>query len=163
MENIKILRVFNGVLFAAFSTVALSVWFYWTEQCGIRKCSYDLTEFILRPVLWGSIAWAIITGMLLFFPAALFKKWLLHVGLIGMAFMLYCVLNTDPRSSSFWLDIDRGMAAWASGVVVGLVSVLYIIGTYLFSWVKTKTTPTPWYRLLAIIPAALVMYFFAVM
>jgi hypothetical protein len=154
-------KIINGTLFFVTFGVALGIWYFWDKYCLEIKCSYVLTEYTLRPLLWGSIAWAIIFGTLLFFPSTVFKKWLLHVGLIGFLFMVYCVLNTDPRASSFWLDIDRGRAAWISGVVIALVTALYLIVIYLYSWVKTKTTPTPWSRLLVLIPAALVVYYFA--
>jgi hypothetical protein len=163
MQNIKYFKLINIGLVTVTVLIATITWIYWKTVCATTGCDSILREYTLRPLLWGSIAWAIISGTLLFFPASVFKKWLFHIGILGMFFMIYCILNTDPHASSFWLDIDRGRAAWASGVVVALVTGLYIMGSYLFSWVKTKTTPTTWYQLLVLIPAALVMYYFAVM
>lgn len=163
MQNLKNYKSLNIGLVVLTTLTAVSVWIYWKTVCASVGCDSILREYTLRPLLWGSIAWSIILGTLLFFPSTVFKKWALHVGLIGMFFMMYSVLNTDPRSSSFWLDIDRGRAAWISGVVIACITGLYIIGTYLYLWMKTKTTPTSWYRLLILIPSAVVMYYFAIM
>lgn len=156
-------RKINITLSVVTGLIALGTWVYWEYVCSGRNCSLYLIDWVLDPLLWGSIAWAIISGTLMFFPATLFKKWALHVGIIGMLFMVYCVLNTDPRASSFWLDIDRGRAAWASGVIVWFVTALYLLGTYVLSWMKKKTMPTVWYRLLMLVPSAMVMYYFAVL
>lgn len=162
MKKNNIYKLINSILFTVSLATVISVWLYWDNICGGHTCSLDLIDWYLTPLLWGGIAWSIIFGTLLAFPSSLFKRWLVHVGVWGMLAMLFVVLDTDPRSSSFWLDIDRGRAAWFTGVPIAFITALYIIGTYLYVWKKTHTTPTAWSRLLVLIPAALLMYGIAV-
>ena len=163
MQNVPTYRILNRILFLISVVVALGVWVYWSYVCGGHSCTLYLIDWFLTPLLWGGVAWSIIFGTMLFFPAQLFKRWLLHVGIWGMLIMIFVVLDTDPRSSSLWFPMDRGRSAWFSGVFVGAVTGLYILGTYAYVWKRTKTIPTPPSRLCILIVAFLFFYYFATM
>jgi hypothetical protein len=139
--------------------LSLGTWEYWKTVCGEQRgCTLYQMDWIMSPLLWGSLIWAIILLSLLAFPARVFKRWLLHVGWWGALLTILYVISTDPRSSHI-LSPDRGQAAWLVGGLIAILTALYLILWYLISSRRFGTTPAPWSRLLALIPAALAIYF----
>ncbi len=119
----------NIVLLVILSFISVGVWVYWRNFCTSETCRFELTEYFMRPVLWGSLALAITSGALVMFPSLLFKQWCTYIFSWVFPLALWGVLETDPRSSDI-LSLGRGQVAWLWGMALFAVTVLYVVGWY---------------------------------
>lgn len=150
-----IYKKWNIGLSILFGLIVIGTWVYWEYICGGHKCSLQLLDWTLDPLLWGSIPLTIIFVTFLFLPAKLFKQWLLHVCSWSIPFALFMILSTDPRSSNI-LSLDRGQVAWLLGTILLIITFVYTIGWYIYEWRKGRIVISDFSRLaVLLVPTAL--------
>lgn len=147
----------NIILSSIFAMLALVAWFFWKNACNDGGCDVNFIREILKPLLWGSLALAIIFSSLLPFPSELFKKWLCYIGSWGLPLMFLGVLSTDPHSSNI-LSFGRGQVAWLLGTVVFAITACFIIGWYLWYGLHKKQQEVPLSRPAYLVPF-LILFF----
>lgn len=113
------------------------IWLYWEYFCIQGNCSWEIRNFLFRPLLWGSLALSIISSSLLFFPPKFFKLWLLFIASWSIPLALYFILGENPYSSSI-LSPGRGLLSWIFGIFILLITMVYAIGWHLCEWRKGK-------------------------
>lgn len=150
-------KKWNIGLSIGMAIIAGGVWLYWEYACGGHKCSLQLLDWTLDPLLWSSIPLAIIFTTLLFFPSKLFERFLFHIFSWSIPISLLMILNTDPRSSNI-LSFDRGQVAWLLGSIIFLITILYAIGWHIYEWRKGRIAGDAFARLSVFLISGAIFY-----
>lgn len=133
----NIYKKWNIGLSIATATIAAGMWLYWEYVCKGGSCSWELRNFLFRPLIWGNLALAIIFTSLLVFPSRFFRQWLIHIASWSVILSLYFILQEDPRSSNI-LSVGRGLLSWALGTLIFILTILYALGWHIYEWRKGR-------------------------
>ena len=155
MDGYKKLNIAITVVSALIASV---VWVYWSSMCVKSNCSFDLTEKILRPLIWTNIPLAIITLSLLPFPSVVFKRWLFYIASWVVPLCIIMILDIDPRSP--WLfGIGRAVVSVSLAAMLLTITLAHIVGWHLYRWRKGTLRKSELAKLLyLIVPIGMYWY-----
>jgi len=80
---------------------------------------------LIKPLLFGGLAFSASLALLLFFPSIIFKQWLLRIASWFIPLSMFYVLSI-PRSGGGMLMPDRGATALQLMAVLFVVTAIYV-------------------------------------
>lgn len=138
--------------------VAATSYFYWSNMCGGHSCSESLLEGFLFPLIWGPLALSFSFGTVAFFSEKTIKFWLIGVLSWFLPLSILIVANIDIRSESWFLNITRGHVAWLLGILLYIITTIFIVGFYVVSYWKGKIQKAELKKLLLLVPTSGIVY-----
>lgn len=152
-----IYKKWNIGLSIATGVIAGSAWLYWESVCVGGSCSWEIRNFLFRPLIWGNLAFALVVTSLLALPSKLFKQWCIHIVSWSIPLAIFLIIQEDPRSSNI-LAIGRGLVAWLMGVLLFLVTALYAIGWHIVEVRRGRLAVRDLYKLSVFLISGALMY-----
>jgi hypothetical protein len=101
---------------------------------------YKVFDSIYHPVMVSAKWLAAILGVLLLFPARIFRKWLFYIAPVVLLLTWYLVQGISVYSSNL-LNPTRAKMAENGMMLLAAVTVVFVIGHLVYDRRKNKATP----------------------
>lgn len=129
---LKKYKILNVILFVLISILLAYMYVSYTKWF-VGEGSYDFYKYyyaIYEPIYEGGKWLALILGILLFFPAYIFRRWLVYVAAPIILLTIYLVQEISVYSGNF-LNPSRGqLAAYGMIVLAAITSVFVLVQLY---------------------------------
>ncbi|MBY0538529.1 hypothetical protein K2P47_04005 [Patescibacteria group bacterium] len=133
-EKFKLINLF---LFLVVLLTVVFVYLYVNSGNCINNCTVELKKGIINPVYSGGLWLAVILGILLLFPAQIFRKWLFYIAPPILLITLYLVQGISVYSGNP-LNPTRAQMAENGMFVLAVVTTLFVLMQLYLSWKKIK-------------------------
>jgi hypothetical protein len=139
LEKYKLTNVLLFIIVLVVFTVMNLNYNKWFQGADIDYI-YKVFDSIYHPVMVSAKWLAVILGVLLLFPARIFRKWLLYIAPAVLLLTWYLVQGISVYSSNL-LNPTRAKMAENGMILLAAITVVFVIGHLIYDRRKKKVTP----------------------
>ena len=134
-------KLINITLFLSVLLLVGALYVYVSQGYCLENCSLDLKKGIMNPLFSGGKWLAAILGILILFPAHIFRKWLFYVAPVVLLLTWYLVQGISVYSSNL-LNPTRAKMAENGMMLLAGVTVVFVLAHLIYDWHKKKMSKT---------------------
>jgi len=134
-------KIVNIILFVFSAIFSLCSYYLISSNYCLNGCNLDFKLEVVNPVYAGGYILTGVLAVLLLFPADLFRRWLWYLGGPFLVITLIELSTIPTRGGNIASPTRVGMAElMMQGLVI--LSVLFIVGYYTWTWYQKREKPT---------------------
>lgn len=126
MKNILLSKKMTSLTTLFMTFVTAGIFIVFETKCFGNSCGSEAIRGFIKPLIWFGITASILSSVFLFFPEAVFKSWLKKIASWYLA-VLFIITATTPVYSSNILSVDRSQVVFIGMILLGLITLVYII------------------------------------
>jgi len=138
MRKINKYKWINIAFFLFTVMIYGTVHYLFSANYCVDGCNSELKSSIFNPLYAGGHIVIMCLGLLLIFPADLFRRWLFYVGGPFLILSLLEISSIETRGGGITAPTRVGMAELLMQILFA-ITVLFIVGYYLLTWYKNRS------------------------
>jgi len=152
-------KIITSILAVCFLGIFILTRIFFQEYCSnLNWCDYDLRNSLIRPVMYLTPTLFVTLLLISLYPNQIVRSWFIKIFSWFFPLTIIQVVTTDLYKSGMFIP-TKADVAWGNGVILFYLTAIFLVVTFVISYRNNVIKKKDFWKLLLIIPFAIVLYF----